>query len=162
MAGRGQEAGLRRRTFARMKGTRFSAITMVALLATLATPAGAASAPADEHPNVIVAAGGTNLSNGIFLPGTAACDNSGCTGVPMQIAKGTDVTFVNIDPAPVTNSHRIISLDKRRKTGRPLFASDTVDGPGQTLMITSHLKPKVYPYFCSFHFGMYGQIEVVK
>jgi hypothetical protein len=147
-----------------MRKPRSLATALIGLLPlSLLAPAQAANPVTPEaHPNIIIAAGGTNLSNGFFFPGTAICDNDGCDGAPMQIAKGTDVTFVNLDPAVVTNSHRIISLKKKKRTGRPLFASDTVDGPDQTTMITSHLKPGVYPYFCSFHFGMYGQIEVTK
>jgi hypothetical protein len=110
--------------------------------------------------NFIFAGGGTPVSNGIFFPGTTICDASGCTGAALRVPQGEDITFVNLDVSTVTNAHQIIS--QKRKRGRPLFASDVNSGPGQSLVITSHLKPGVYKYLCSFHFGMYGQIEITN
>ncbi|HEX2195458.1 MAG TPA: hypothetical protein VHJ76_00920 [Actinomycetota bacterium] len=115
-------------------------------------PVGAAEEP-------LFAAGGTPLSNGLFFPGTALCVGTDCQGVPYQIAKGSDIRFYNLDAAVVANSHRIISK-RQNKKGRPLFQSDNVAGPGSTLMKTSHLKPGVYPYYCSVHFGMEGILEI--
>lgn len=112
---------------------------------------------AAEEP--LFAAGGTPLTNGIFFPGTALCVGTDCQGVPYEIARGSDIRFYNLDAAIVANSHRIVSK-RKTKRGRPLFQSENVGGPGSTLMKTSHLKPGVYPYYCSVHFGMEGIIEI--
>jgi hypothetical protein len=118
-------------------------------------------APAVETGGTIFAFAGTAVTNGYFFPGTMTCNGEDCTSLPpLQIPRGTDIDFVNLDPAAVTNAHQIISF--KRKRGRPLFKSRRVNGPGRALMVTSHLKPKVYEYFCSTHYGMYGRIEVVK
>lgn len=117
-------------------------------------PIGAAEAP-------LFAAGGTQLTNGIFFPGTALCVGSDCQGVPYQVAAGSDVRFYNLDPAVVANSHRIIS-HKTNKRGRPLFSSDNVAGPGSSLMKTSHVKPGIYGYYCAVHFGMEGLLEFTE
>ena len=127
-------------------------------------PAGAAP-DAAAGPNYIFAAGGTLLTNGAFFPGTALCDSRGCTvlGDPLEIAKGTDVTFVNGDAEAVANAHQIVSIKRHKKTKRPLFVSDILTTPGeQDLVITSKLKTGRYVYGCSIHFGMYGVIQVVK
>lgn len=117
-------------------------------------PIGAAEAP-------IFAAGGTPLTNGVFFPGTAACVGSDCQGVPYEVARGTDIRFYNLDSAVVANSHRIVSKDTNKR-GRPLFQSETVQGPASTLMKTSHLKAGVYGYYCSVHFGMEGLLEITE
>lgn len=116
-------------------------------------PVGAAEAP-------LFAAGGTPVSNGIFFPGTAVCANGSCYGEPYQVAQGTDIRFYNLDSAAVANSHRIISKQTKKRSKAPLFSSDNVAGPGSTLMQTSHLKPGIYDYFCTVHFGMEGRIEI--
>jgi hypothetical protein len=115
-------------------------------------PIGAAESP-------LFAAGGTPVSNGIFFPGTSLCANGTCYGEPYEIAQGTDIRFYNLDSGVVANSHRVVSK-KMKKKGGPIFASDTVAGPGSTLMKTSHLKPGLYEYFCTIHSGMEGIIEV--
>jgi hypothetical protein len=115
-------------------------------------PIGAAEAP-------LFAAGGTPVSNGIFFPGTALCANGTCYGEPYEIAQGTDIRFYNLDSGVVANSHRVVSK-KMKKKGGPIFASDTISGPGSTLVKTSHLKPGVYEYFCTIHSGMEGIIEI--
>lgn len=115
-------------------------------------PLGAAEAP-------LFAAGGTPLTNGVFFPGTAMCVGTDCQGAPYQVARGTDIRFYNLDNAAVANSHRIVSK-KMTKKGRPLFQSETTSGPGSTLMKTSHLKPGIYPFFCSVHYGMAGTLEI--
>lgn len=107
----------------------------------------------------LFAAGGTPLTNGIFFPGTAVCVGDDCQGVPYEVAKGTDIRFYNLDSAIVANSHRIVAKDQNKR-GRPLFQSDTVQGPASTLMKTSHLKPGVYGYYCTVHFGMEGLLEI--
>ena len=114
---------------------------------------------AAEEP--LFAAGGTPLTNGIFFPGTALCVGADCQGVPYEIGRGSNIRFYNLDPAVVANSHRIVSK-RKNKRGRPLFQSETLGGPGTTLMKTSHLEPGVYPYYCSVHFGMEGILEVTR
>ena len=111
----------------------------------------------------IFAGGGTPLSNGIFFPGTALPNEDGSvTGTaPLELTQGTDIEFINLDEAAVGNGHRIVSL-KRRK-GRPIFSSDLLLRPGQSdLVVTSHLAPGLYNYFCSVHAGMWGQIQIVQ
>lgn len=143
-----------------MRRLGLTALVLLAAIALMASP-GQAASPIDtlESGGTLFAGGGTNLTNGVFFPGTAIWDGTAYQGLPpLQIAKGTDLTFVNLDAAAVTNGHQIVSF--KRKHGAPVFKSERVDGPGQTLMITSHLKPGVYPFFCTIHFGMYGRLEV--
>ena len=122
-----------------------------------------ASADNVEVGGRIIAGGGTQLSNGLFFPGTALPRaDGGFDGLdPVQIKQGTDVEFVNLDEASVSNAHEMIS-QKRRK-GRPLFASEQLTRPGETaLVLTSNLKPGVYAFYCSVHSGMWGRIEIVR
>ncbi len=118
-------------------------------------PLGAAEAPR-------FAAGGTPVSNGIFFPGTSVCAGLYCYGEPYAVTQGSDIRFYNLDSAAVANSHRIVSKQTKKRSGAPLFQSDTVAGPGSTLMRTSHLKPGVYAYFCTIHFGMEGRLEITE
>lgn len=115
---------------------------------------------AEEAP--LFAGGGTPLTNGIFFPGTQVCLGTTCYGEPYEIARGTDIRLYNLDSAIVANSHGIVSKKTRKKTGRPLFQSETFGGPGSVHMKTRHLKPGVYEYVCRVHFGMNGIIEVTK
>lgn len=114
---------------------------------------------------VLFAGGGTQLSNGYFFPGTAFYQDGEYVGVPLQVTEGSNVQFVNLDHFVVAGGgHKVVSFDKVKVRGRkrpvPLFASKMVDGPGQDLIKTSHVKPGVYPFFCPIHNGMTGQIEV--
>lgn len=130
------------------------------LLATPALPGTSLAAPGSSGPDdaILLAGAGTPLTNGIFIP-PAVCDASGCQGVALQVPRGANVRFINLDPAPLTNGHQVVSLKKR--AGRPLFKSQFVNGPGETTFITSHLKVGTYPYYCSVHYGMYGILGVV-
>ncbi|MDQ3957087.1 MAG: hypothetical protein M3273_02070 [Actinomycetota bacterium] len=119
------------------------------------TPLGAAERP-------LFAGGGTPVSNGIFFPGPSLCAGTYCAGEPYAIPKGSDIRFYNLDAAVVANAHRIVSKGRHKRTGAPLFASPTVRGPGDALMITSHLKPGIYPYTCTIHFAMDGILEVTE
>lgn len=121
----------------------------------------ATASPSDGY---IFAGGGTPFTNGIFFPGTTFCSNGECEtqGPAARVAKGNDVTFVNLDAGTVANSHQIMSRKKRKKSGKPLFASKVVDGPGSVTMLTSHLKPGSYLFICTTHFGMDGTLEVYK
>jgi plastocyanin len=121
--------------------------------------ASAGAQQADAVP--LFAGGGTNLSNGYFFPGTATYDGSGFVGVPYQIQQGQNIQFINTDVAVLTNAHAMVSVKKTKK-GRALFRSGYVRGPATEIVKTSHLKPGVYPYYCSVHYGMYGLLEVVK
>ncbi len=138
------------------------AVLSLLCLAVTAPAYGAAlDVPIADAGEVIFAGGGTPLTNGIFFPGTATCDSKGCTpiGAPLQVKRGSDITFVNLDPAVLTNTHQILSL--RRRGRQPLFMSDHVAGPGHTVMRTSHLKPGLYPYVCNVHYPMYGIFEIL-
>lgn len=140
------------------------ALALSAALALLPS-AGAASpsAPPPPRPTAaeapLFAAGGTPLTNGLFFPGTALCVGTDCQGVPYQVAQGTDIRFYNLDTAVVANNHRILSHDLNKR-GRPLFMSETIGGPGSTLMKTSHLRPRTYAFYCSVHPGMEGILEI--
>ena len=127
----------------------------------LACVPAAAGAQTDEEAVPVFAGGGTNLTNGYFFPGTATYDGEGFVGVPHQIQQGQNILFVNTDVAAVTNSHTMISVRKNKKK-RPFFHSGYVRGPASVTVKTSHLKPGVYPYYCSVHYGMYGLLEVTK
>lgn len=118
---------------------------------------------ASAQDSVLFAGGGTQLSNGYFFPGTAIDNNGEPVGVPLQVSQGSNVQFVNLDHFVVAGGgHKVISFDRVTKKGKkvPLFASKLVDGPGEALIKTSHVKPGVYPFFCPIHSGMFGQIEV--
>ena len=129
----------------------------------MASPNLPLSEDAAAQDSVLFAGGGTQLSNGYFFPGTAVSNNGEYSGVPLQVSQGSNVQFVNLDHFVVSGGgHKVISFDRITKNGRkvPLFASKLVDGPGQTLIKTAHVKPGVYPFFCPIHNGMIGQIEV--
>ena len=138
-------------------------VAISALVLSCFVPGAGAAASDAEVGGRIVAGGGTPLTNGIFFPGTAfPRPDGGFDGPPpLQIARGTDVEVVNLDEATVANAHKVVSL-KRRK-GRPVFTSDLLTTPGQTdIVVTSKLKPGIYPYYCSTHSSMWGQIEIVN
>lgn len=136
-------------------------LLVTAIAAALASlPVGAGAQPREE-PAPLFAGGGTNLSNGVFFPGTATYDGNDFVGVPLQVRKGQDVRLVNADAAALTNAHTMISWRKDKK-GRPLFHSGYVRGPATAVVKTSHLKPGLYPFYCDVHFGMYGLLEVKK
>lgn len=155
-------------------------LLILGLAVAVISPPAPASATNTGHPdlpsvgvqeeNVLFAGGGTNLTNGVFFPGTAECSGGECETIapPLQIEKGTDVEFVNLDWSFLTNGHRILSLKFRkiRKKGKtrkkPLFFSEQVDGPGTTVMKTRHLKSGLYYYKCTTHGSMFGAIEVVE
>ena len=119
------------------------------------------AAPAADA--TLFAGGGTQLSNGYFFPGTALYQNGEYVGAPLEVTRGSNVQFVNVDHFIVSGGgHKVVSYDRIKKNGKsvPLFASKMVDGPGQDTIKTSHVKPGVYPFFCPIHSGMVGQIEV--
>lgn len=147
---------------ARIGPIALAVLLMVILVAPARAEVGVQSGPTGGgDPAPLFAVGGTPVSNGIFFPGTAVQDPYGydIVGVPYQITRGTDIMFHNLDPAAVANAHKIRSFASRN--GRPLFESKLIQGPGSALMITSHLKPGIYGFFCPIHFGMMGQLEVV-
>lgn len=121
----------------------------------------ATAAESRAQDGVIVSAGGTQASNGVWLPGAAICENNACQGVPVRIEQGANIQFINPDPDTLANGHQIVSYKTRKKTGQALFKSELLNGPDQTLMITSHLKPGIYPFTCSVHYKMDGLLEVV-
>lgn len=138
----------------------FACLGIVAVALAAPATAGPLDATAPDTPAVLFAGGGTAVSNGYFVPGTAIYDGKQFQGEPLQVPQGSNVTFVNTDYAPLTNAHAIVSF--KRHHGVPLFSSGLVKGPGQGLLVTSNLKPGVYPFFCSIHYGMYGLIQIVK
>jgi hypothetical protein len=111
----------------------------------------------------LFAGGGTQLSNGYFFPGTTIFQDGDYIGVPLQVSQGSNVQFVNLDHFVVAGGgHKVISYEQMKRKGKkvPLFASKMIDGPGETTIKTSHVKPGVYTFFCPIHNGMLGQIEV--
>ena len=137
-------------------------LCLVAIFALVVPGHLAGAATAERATAQLFVGGGTFVSNGIFFPGTAAYYEGTYYGVPYQIAKGTDIELINLDQGDISNGHQMRSF-KVRRNGRPLFVSGRVSQPGEsTLVITSHLKPGVYPYFCTNHFGMLGQLEVTS
>lgn len=120
--------------------------------------AGAATSARETAP--LFVGGGTFVSNGVFFPGTAAYYEGEYYGPPYQIARGTDIELTNVDQGDISNGHQMRSF-KQRRNGRPLFVSARISQPGEsTIVITSHLKPGIYPYFCTNHFGMLGRLEI--
>ena len=135
---------------------------LVALVLSCFAPGAGAAVAEAETGGRIIAGGGTQLTNGIFFPGTAfpRADGGFDGPPPLQIPQGTDVEVINLDEATLANAHKVVSL-KRRK-GKPVFFSDLLTTPGQTdIVVTSKLKPGIYPYYCSVHSSMWGQIEIV-
>ena len=140
----------------------------------LAAPAAQASAHAPDVPPVaaaeevtIFAAGGTQLTSGYFFPGTRFSDgNGGTTGAePTVVPRGSNIRFINLDHYIVSGgAHKVTSFKKVRakksKRKVPLFSSEYVDGPGETMVKTSHVKPGTYLYYCPIHNGMLGAIKV--
>ena len=142
-------------------------IALVALCLALSAPladAGASPAPVAENAKLFAAAG-TNLTNGIFFPGTGLYDGSKYFTVqPLQVTRGANVDFINLDASVVTNYHQICSrkLVRRGRRRVPLFQSPAVNGPGTAVMVTSHVKPGIYDYICTIHGGMVGFLEITK
>ena len=142
-----------------------SLLALVTALSFSALPASATPNGASAGPGYVFAGGGTLLTNGFFFPGTALCDEAGCSvvGPPNEIQKGTDFTFAMIDAEAVANAHQIVSVKVNKRTKRPLFYSDVLTTPGdQDLVVTSKLKPGTYFYRCTVHYGMFGAIEIVR
>jgi plastocyanin len=82
---------------------------------------------------------------------------------PLEVTKGSNVEFTNLDESSVSNIHQIRSLKVNKRTKRPLFSSKPVRSPGDSVtVITSHLKLGVYKYRCTTHANMFGAIEVIK
>lgn len=140
--------------------------------------AGPASPTAREEPPVpcpdgeapLFGAGATPATSGWFFPGTAVFDGEELRGEPYEIEKGCNIRFIVSDVAAVANGHQIVSFDQKKvktKKGKkkrrgPLFRSEFVAGPGETLVKTEHLKPGTYAYFCAIHDGMFGLLKVSK
>ena len=142
-----------------------SLLALVTALSFSALPAGASPNGASAGAGYVFAGGGTLYSNGFFFPGTALCDEAGCSvvGPPNEIQKGTDFTFAMVDAEAVANAHQVVSMKVNKRTKRPLFYSDVLTTPGdQDLVVTSKLKPGTYFYRCTVHYGMFGAIEIVR
>lgn len=124
--------------------------------------AGNAAPPADAaRAEVrIFASGGTPLTNGLFYPGTLVQVYGAEYGTPYEVPRGSDIRFTNTDVEQAANTHCMVSEKRAKRTRRPLFVSDCIKGPANTLVVTSHLKPGIYKFFCPIHFGMLGAIEV--
>ena len=135
---------------------------MLALASLVAAGLFPAASGAQGIPSqTILVGGGTPLSNGIFFPGTAVYDGGEFVGEPISITQGTDMELVNLDSEVVANSHKLVSLKLNKRTKRPLFSSKMLTAPGQTsAVITSHVKPGIYPFYCPVHSGMWGLLEV--
>lgn len=142
----------------------------LAALALMAPAAQAASLDAPALPGSeaaeesrLFAGGGTLLTNGFFFPGTALPnDDGGFTGEPYVVPKGNNIRFTNLDHFVVAGGAHGIRSFKKVKRGKkkvPLFSSKMVDGPGEALVITEHVKPGTYPFYCPVHSGMLGLLK---
>jgi hypothetical protein len=122
----------------------------------------AADSSAEE--TQLFSGGGTQLSNGIFFPGTAFANEDGSvSGEPLVVPKGNNIRLTNLDHFVVSGGAHGIRSFKRVKRGKrkiPLFSSKMIDGPGDALVVTSHVKPGTYSYYCPIHSGMLGIIKV--
>lgn len=138
-------------------------IVLLALIAALVPSQIASGAPASARAtSPLFVGGGTFVSNGIFFPGTAFYYEGEYYGPAYQIPRGNDIELTNLDEGSISNGHQMRSF-KLKKNGRPKFISARVSSPGEsTIVITSHLKPGVYDYFCTNHFGMLGRIEITR
>jgi hypothetical protein len=135
-------------------------VVFAALLALPSSMAGAA-APAAMEPAQLFVGGGTFVSNGVFFPGTAVYDGNNLQGLPLAVERGQNVMLTNLDHGDIANGHVMQSLKRRKKNGRPLFQSKRIAFPGaQSLVITSHLKPGIYEFYCPVHTGMWGLLEI--
>ena len=71
---------------------------------------------------------------------------------PLTVAAGATVTWTNQDD--------ILHLVASGSPGAPTAAfNGSLDGPGKTFSFTFD-KPGSYPYFCSRHEGMRGEVDV--
>ncbi len=133
----------------------------VAQAAPLSAPHLPGSEAAEE--TRLFAGGGTLVTNGFFFPGTAFADEDGeFTGEPYVVPKGNNIRFTNLDHFVVAGGAHGIRSFKRVKRGKkkvPLFASKLVDGPGEALVITEHVKRGTYAYYCPVHSGMLGLLK---
>lgn len=142
--------------------------SLVALLLGASLVAAAPSAMAEPTParadatTLLFAAGGTQVSNAIFFPGTVLCAGAYCYGVPLMVPQGNDIQFINLDPVALANFHQIQCYKRNKRTGKPVCQSQAVSGPGQTNMLTSHLKPGIYEFTCTVHYGMRGSFEITQ
>ena len=139
-------------------------LLLVAVAAVLALPTAPAGGATQAEDAQIFACCTTPVGGGLFFPGTGVSDGTKMEyPAPVQVTQGSNVTFTNFDEAAVANNHQIRSLKINKKTRRPLFTSKPVFSPGDSVtMITSHLKPGLYPYRCTTHGNMFGAIEVVR
>ena len=136
-------------------------LACAAVLALPMAPAGGAPAYADAQ---LFVGATTPVGGGVFFPGTGISDGSKIQyPAPLEVTKGSNVVLTNLDEATVANSHAIRSLKINRRTKKPLFRSQTVYSPGDSVtMITSHLKPGLYAYRCTTHANMYGALEITQ
>ena len=136
-------------------------LACVAVLALPMAPAGGAPAYADAQ---LFVGATTPVGGGLFFPGTGVSDGTTMEyPAPLEVTKGANVVLTNLDESAVSNSHAIRSLKVNKRTKRPLFRSSTVYSPGDSVtMITSHLKPGLYPYRCTTHGNMFGAIQVAE
>ena len=73
----------------------------------------------------------------------------------VAVPKGSALTFINAD----TMTHDVTSV--KRKDGKPVFKSPFT-GSGSTSQVngTKKLAPGTYPFFCSLHTQMKGELRV--
>ena len=140
-----------------MRKVSIAALASLLVIGLYPSTSGAQAIPS----TTILVGGGTPLSNGIFFPGTAIYQDGEFVGDPVSIARGTDIEVVNLDEATVANAHKLVSLKLNKRTKRPLFRSPLLTTPGDSAtVITSHVKPGLYPFYCPVHSGMWGLLEV--
>ncbi len=112
---------------------------------TTPTPATQAKAETPKPPDM---PGIPDLLNSAAAPAEKiSIDNFTFTPQKLTITRGTTVTWVNRDDVP----HTVRSTEKK-------FASGTLD-TDDTFSFTFN-EPGVYPYFCTVHAHMTGEITV--
>lgn len=101
------------------------------------TLAGGAPAPAASSPQKPAAGIEVKIDNFSFVPAA------------LEVAAGTTVTWVNHDDIP----HTVVSSDKDK-----VFKSKVLDTDEKYSFVFA--KPGRYPYFCSVHPKMTGEVVV--
>lgn len=95
---------------------------------------------------------------GAVAPQAVVAYSGGYVPSEAAIVQGGSLTLVNSDPAL---SHDLVSLD-RFPSGGYKFRSDVI-GPASAAPVTGveSLPPSVYPFYCSVHEYMTGNLTVL-
>ena len=83
------------------------------------------------------------------------------TAGPFSQAQGETANFLNLDEGGATSFHNV-TAQGLGPDGDPLFSSETILGAGATTPVegTEYLPAGSYPFVCSLHASMTGNLEV--